>query len=120
MVEMGIGRDVQTVHGFRATARTILAEVLKYPEHIIDRQLAHVVKDPNGTAYNRTAFLDERRKMMQHWADYLDELRDGPEAKATRQQEEADRLHGEDDRERWARWAHEHPNEYAPGPDDHA
>ena len=39
--------------------------------------LAHAVKDPNGRAYNRTKLLDERRKMMQHWADYLDSLQVG-------------------------------------------
>ena len=38
---------------------------------------AHTVRDPNGRAYNRTAFLPERRKMMQEWADYLDRLRAG-------------------------------------------
>jgi len=41
----------------------------------IEHQLAHAVRDPNGRAYNRTAHLSERRKMMQAWADYLDGLR---------------------------------------------
>ena len=39
--------------------------------------MAHVVRDPNGRAYNRTAHLPERRKMMQQWADYLDNLKAG-------------------------------------------
>ena len=43
----------------------------------IEHQLAHEVKDPNGRAYNRTAFLEGRKKMMQGWADYLDRLREG-------------------------------------------
>ena len=66
-----------TVHGFRAMARTILDEVLKYRVDFIEHQLAHAVKDPNGRAYNRTAHLTERHKMMQAWADYLDGLKNG-------------------------------------------
>ncbi|OOY48675.1 integrase, partial [Solemya velum gill symbiont] len=42
-------------------------------------QLAHAVRDPNGRAYNRTAHLPERKKMMQDWADYLDKLKAGAE-----------------------------------------
>ena len=72
---MGITKDEMTAHGFRAMARTILDEVLGYRPDIIEHQLAHSVKDPNGRAYNRTAHLEERKKMMQHWADYLDELK---------------------------------------------
>lgn len=63
-----------TAHGFRAMARTILAEQLNYPESIIEQQLAHVVKDANGRAYNRTKYLDQRREMLQTWADYLEDL----------------------------------------------
>lgn len=74
---MGYGTDAMTAHGFRATARTILDEVLGYRVDYIEHQLAHAVKDPNGRAYNRTAHLPERRKMMQGWADYLDGLRAG-------------------------------------------
>jgi integrase len=67
--------DIQSWHGFRATARTILEERLKYDPKYPEMQLAHKVKDPNGRAYNRTAFLEQRIEMMQRWADYLDELR---------------------------------------------
>lgn len=74
---MGFGTDTMTAHGFRATARTILDEVLGYRPDFIEHQLAHAVKDPNGRAYNRTAHLPERRKMMQGWANYLDNLRAG-------------------------------------------
>lgn len=66
-----------TAHGFRATARTILGEELEYRADIIEHQLAHTVRDPNGTAYNRTKFLRRRRELMQLWADYLDTLRQG-------------------------------------------
>ncbi|AUT67016.1 tyrosine-type recombinase/integrase [Paraburkholderia hospita] len=69
-------RDEQTGHGFRAMARTILHERLGIRPEVIEHQLAHRVPDPLGTAYNRTKFLEERRKMMQKWADFLDELRE--------------------------------------------
>jgi integrase len=74
---MGIAKDEMTGHGFRATARTILDEVLGVRPDLIEHQLAHAVRDPNGRAYNRTAHLPERRKMMQQWADYLDEIKHG-------------------------------------------
>jgi integrase len=73
---MGIGKDVMTGHGFRAMARTMLDEILGYRPELIEHQLAHQVKDPNGRAYNRTKHLAERRAMMQDWADYLDRLRE--------------------------------------------
>ncbi len=74
---LGFGPDVHVGHGFRASARTILDEILKQDVRIIEMQLAHAVKDANGTAYNRTSFLPERTELMQVWADYLDRLRDG-------------------------------------------
>ena len=64
-------------HGFRAMARTLLAERLRYPAEVIEHQLAHKVSDPLGTAYNRTKFIDDRRRMMSAWADYLDKLKAG-------------------------------------------
>jgi integrase len=66
-----------TAHGFRATARTILDEVLNQRVDLIEHQLAHAVRDANGRAYNRTAHLPARKEMMQVWADYLDKLRIG-------------------------------------------
>lgn len=66
-----------TGHGVRAMARTLLAERLKMRPEIIEHQLAHRVPDALGTAYNRTKFLDDRKSMMQAWADYLDELKAG-------------------------------------------
>ncbi len=74
---LGYTGGEMTGHGFRATARTILDEVLGFRPDIIEHQLAHAVKDPNGRAYNRTAFIDDRRRMMQHWSDYLDGLKAG-------------------------------------------
>lgn len=70
---MGYGGKM-TAHGFRAMARTLLQEELKYPVHLIEMQLAHRVADMHGRAYNRTEFLDDRREMMQAWADYLTKL----------------------------------------------
>jgi integrase len=75
MRRMGIPKEEMTGHGFRAMARTVLDEVLHVRPDYIEHQLAHAVRDPNGRAYNRTAHLAERKKMMQQWADYLDELR---------------------------------------------
>ena len=72
---MGFAKDEMSGHGFRAMARTILDETLHFRPDYIEHQLAHAVKDPNGRAYNRTAHLAERRKMMQAWADYLDVLK---------------------------------------------
>ena len=74
---MGYDNDTVTAHGFRATARTILDEVLGFPVDHIEHQLAHAVRDANGRAYNRTSHLPARQKMMQHWADYLDGLKNG-------------------------------------------
>jgi len=77
MRRMGISKEEMSGHGFRAMARTIMDEVLGIRPDLIEHQLAHAVRDPNGRAYNRTAHLPERRKMMQKWADYLENLRDG-------------------------------------------
>lgn len=72
---LDISKEEMTGHGFRAMARTLLDEVLHVRPDYIEHQLAHAVRDPNGRAYNRTAFLPERKKMMQDWADYLDALK---------------------------------------------
>lgn len=74
---MGYTKEVMTAHGFRAMARTILDEVLGERVDLIEHQLAHQVRDVNGRAYNRTAHLPARREMMQRWANYLDQLREG-------------------------------------------
>lgn len=74
---LGYSTEDMTAHGFRATARTVLDEVLHERPDIIEAQLAHRVLGPLGRAYNRTAYLAERRAMMQRWADFLDELKAG-------------------------------------------
>lgn len=74
---LGFAGDQMTGHGFRAIARTILDETLGVRPDIVEHQLGHAVRDPLGRAYNRTSHLAERRKMMQQWADYLDELKQG-------------------------------------------
>lgn len=74
LIAMGYTADIQTWHGFRATARTILAEILEFDPLVIEAQLAHSVRDANGRAYNRTTYLKQRQEMMQRWADYLDKL----------------------------------------------
>ena len=73
---MGIARHEMTMHGFRATARTLLDEALGERYDLIEHQLAHAVRDPNGRAYNRTVHLAARKRMMDRWADYLDALRE--------------------------------------------
>lgn len=75
-----LGYDTRTEitgHGFRAMARTILHEELHQKPEVIEHQLAHAVPDNLGSAYNRTKFINERRAMMQIWADYLDKLKVG-------------------------------------------
>lgn len=79
LITMGYTSESQTWHGFRATARTMLAERLEFDPLVIEAQLAHAVKDANGRAYNRTTYLAQRTVMMQHWADFLDKLATGAE-----------------------------------------
>ena len=68
-------KEEMTGHGFRAMARTLLAEKLHVSPEVIEHQLAHKVPEALGTAYNQTKFLDDRRRMTTAWADYLDELK---------------------------------------------
>lgn len=81
---LGYTNDDMTAHGFRATARTMIAERLGVAPEIIEAQLAHAVTDANGRAYNRTQYLAQRREMMSAWADYLDRLREGAQIVALR------------------------------------
>ena len=82
----GIPQDELVGHGWRATARSLIAENMEQlgltgpvwesmAEAIIEHQLAHIVRDVHGEAYNRTKFKNERRQMMQAWADYLDDIK---------------------------------------------
>jgi integrase len=77
---MGFSADEVTGHGFRATARTMLHERLDFDPNVIEAQLAHSVRDNLGRAYNRTEFVEKRRKMLQAWAEYLDQLKRGGDA----------------------------------------
>ena len=75
---MGYTNDEMTPHGFRAMARTLIAERLpSIPEGVVEAQLAHGKSGPLGMAYDRAEYMEQRRQMMQAWADYLDRLRDG-------------------------------------------
>lgn len=71
---MGYARGVMTIHGFRATASTLLNEQ-GYRREVIEAQLAHKERDKVREAYNHASYLPEREKMLQEWADYLDELK---------------------------------------------
>jgi len=75
---MGYSNEQMTAHGFRAMARTLIAERLPgIASDVIEAQLAHGKSGPLGMAYDRAEFMEQRRQMMQAWADYLDRLRDG-------------------------------------------
>ncbi|MGZ8200228.1 MAG: tyrosine-type recombinase/integrase [Methylosarcina sp.] len=75
---LGYDKDLMSAHGFRTTASTLLNEQGWSPD-AIERQLAHAPRDQVRAAYNRAQYLDERRLMMQAWADYLDSLKNGAE-----------------------------------------
>jgi integrase len=72
---MGYASDVMCAHGFRAMASSLLSEQERWSVDAIERQLAHVERNKVRAAYHRAEHLDERRRMMQGWADYLDGLR---------------------------------------------
>lgn len=61
------------MHGYRATAHSLIRTELGYGHRLdlLEQQLGHVVRTPNGTAYDRADFIDERREMLQKWADFL-------------------------------------------------
>ena len=77
-----------TVHGFRALASTILNESGRWSPDVIERQLAHKEQNKVRAAYHRAQYLEERVRMMQWWADFLDLERakgDGENVVALRQ-----------------------------------
>lgn len=76
LYSLGFGNE-QKPHGFRASARTMLVDELNMDWQVIEANLAHSVKDANGTSYNRTKYLAQRFQMIQTWADYLDKLARG-------------------------------------------
>lgn len=73
LYSLGFGKE-QTCHGFRASARTMLVDELNIDYQVIEANLAHTVKDANGTSYNRTKYIKQRFEMIQKWADFLDEI----------------------------------------------
>jgi len=73
---MGYDKETMSAHGFRTTASTLLNEQGWSPD-AIERQLAHTSRNKVRAAYNRAQYLEERKKMMQAWADYLDSLKAG-------------------------------------------
>ena len=75
---LGYDSGVMTAHGFRTTASTLLNEQGWSPD-AIERQLAHAPRDQVRAAYNRAQYLEERRRMMQAWGDYLEALKNGAE-----------------------------------------
>lgn len=74
---LGYGNDEMTPHGFRAVARTLMVEQLDVNPDVIEAQLAHGKSGPLGMAYDRAQYMEQRRDMMNKWADYLDKLRAG-------------------------------------------
>ena len=74
---MGYTNTEMTAHGFRAMARTITVEKMDVMPDVIEAQLAHGKSGPLGSAYDRAEFVAKRRALMQSWADFLDELRQG-------------------------------------------
>lgn len=70
-------KGIQSWHGFRATGRTILRQVLKFEKDVIEAQLAHKGQITHGGAYDRTTHVEDRTDMLQVWADYLDKLARG-------------------------------------------
>ena len=77
---LGYANDEMTAHGFRAMARTLIAENLHgIAADVVEAQLAHGKTGPLGMAYDRAEYMGQRRELMAKWADYLDRLRDGAE-----------------------------------------
>ena len=73
---LGYDKDSHSAHGFRSSARTLIVERLNVAPEIVEAQLAHMKSGPLGSAYDRAEFLQQRREMMQQWADYCDLLRE--------------------------------------------
>jgi integrase len=61
-----------TVHGFRSSFRDWAAECTSYPRLVAETALAHTIEDKTEAAYLRSDFLEQRRRMMNQWADYCD------------------------------------------------
>jgi len=75
---LGYTKDEMVAHGFRTMASTRLHE-MGWPSHVIEAQLAHIDRNSVRAVYNKAEYLQERKNMMQAWADYLDALKKGAE-----------------------------------------
>jgi len=74
---LGFGPDEVVPHGFRTTFRTLGEEVLRFRPDLLEMHISHKMKTPLGRTYARMEYIDDRRRMMQEWADYLDGLKTG-------------------------------------------
>ncbi len=83
---LGYAKDAHRAHGFRSSARTLIVERLNVAPDVVEAQLAHMKSGPLGSAYDRAEFLQQRRDMMQAWADYCDALRDGSKHPGSKKQ----------------------------------
>jgi integrase len=88
-------REQITGHGFRATARTLIRELLHWDREVIERHLAHVSDEELGGSYDRAIFLEQRRQMIQVWADLLDDLAAGKPVAPARDSARPMRSHSE-------------------------
>jgi integrase len=74
---LGYTKDEIVSHGFRGMASTLLYESNKFKSEVIEMQLAHAERNKVKAAYNRAEYIEERKDMMQWYADYLDSLKNG-------------------------------------------
>jgi integrase len=82
-----------TGHGFRATARTLIRELLGWDREVIERHLAHVSDEELGGSYDRTTHFEQRRRMIQAWADLLDDLAAGKVVEPARDMRRSSDVH---------------------------
>jgi integrase len=74
----GMGHAGLTVHGFRSAFRTWAEELTSYPHHVIEQALAHTIGTAVERAYRRTDMFEQRRKLMEEWASYCNEIAKRP------------------------------------------
>lgn len=84
-----------TGHGFRATARTLIRELLGWDREVIERHLAHVSDEELGGSYDRTTHFEQRRRMIQAWADLLDDLAAGKVVEPARDMRPSSDVHAQ-------------------------
>lgn len=77
LLRIGVMKTETVIHGFRGTASTLLREVGHFDSELVERQLAHVVGNSTELSYDHSERLEQRRSMLNWWADYLDALKAG-------------------------------------------